>query len=49
LISQKIMENIPETPFVSENEGIRVVKEGQDYFLYGKDKKWIKLSPSVVK
>jgi len=49
LISQKIMENIPETPFVSENEGIRVVKEGQDYFLYGKDKKWTKLSPSVVK
>jgi cellulose synthase operon protein YhjU len=35
--------SLPETPFVSENQGVRIVKKGSDYFLYGKDKKWIAL------
>jgi len=41
--SQKIIRNIPETDFVAENQGVRVVKKGADYLLYGKEKKWITL------
>jgi len=44
-----VIEHIPETPYVSENEGIRIIKVGKDYWFYGKDKKWTKLSPLAVK
>jgi len=40
--------DLPQTAFVSENQGVRIVKEGSDYFLYGKDKKWIMLSPRML-
>ena len=39
-----ITENIPATNFLSENEAARILKRGEDYFLYAKQKKWIKLS-----
>ena len=39
-----ITENIPATNFLSENEAARILKRGEDYFLYDKQKKWIKLS-----
>jgi hypothetical protein len=48
-ITKKIIENIPESPYVSENEDIRIIKKGEDYFLYGKEKKWTKLPPSALK
>lgn len=49
LSTQNILSDIPETSFVSENEKAEVVKKGEDYFLYGKDKQWNKLSSSVLK
>ena len=48
-ITKKIIENIPESPYVSENEDIRIIKKGEDYFLYGKEKRWTKLPPSALK
>jgi len=47
--AQNILDDIPETDFVSENQEARIVKKGTDYFLYGKDKKWIKLPPAALK
>lgn len=43
-LSSGITENIPATDFVSENEAARILKRGEDYFLYDKKKKWIKVS-----
>lgn len=43
-----LIENLPETDFVSENQGIRIMKKGSDYFLYGKEKKWIALPANAV-
>jgi hypothetical protein len=40
--------HLPETDFVAENQGIRIFRKGADYFLYGKEKKWITLPSSVV-
>jgi len=40
--------DLPETAFVSENQGVRIVKKGSDYFLYGKDKKWVALPSHVL-
>jgi len=40
--------HLPETDFLSENQGIRIFKKGADYFLYGKEKKWIALPSSVI-
>jgi cellulose synthase operon protein YhjU len=48
LLPPDIISNIPETSFVSEHEDIKVVKQGQDYFMYGKDKKWTKLTSAPV-
>lgn len=39
---------LPETEFMAENQGIRIIKKGADYFLYGKEKKWIALPSSVA-
>lgn len=46
-VPMDIIENIPTTDFVSETESARVVKKDEDYFLYDKQKKWIKLSNTV--
>jgi len=43
------LSGIPETNFVSENKEALVMKSGTDYFLYGKDRQWIKLPPSTLK
>ena len=43
-----MIEDLPETDFVSENQGIRIIKKGSDYFLYGKEKKWIALPANAV-
>ncbi|MBI3596937.1 MAG: cellulose biosynthesis protein BcsG [Nitrospirae bacterium] len=39
--------HLPETDFVAENQEIRIAKKGAEYFLYGKEKKWIAL-PSIA-
>lgn len=44
-LSHGITENIPTTNFLSENEAARILKRGEDYFLYDKQKKWIKIIP----
>jgi hypothetical protein len=44
-LSHGITENIPTTDFVSENEAAQILKRGEDYFLYDKQKKWIKITP----
>jgi len=46
--TQEIIHNMPETNFVAENQGIRIVKKGTDYFLYGKEKKWIILPTNAL-
>jgi cellulose synthase operon protein YhjU len=43
LPSQNILADIPVTDFVSENKEAVIVKKGEDYFLYGKEKEWIKV------
>ena len=45
---EALLADIPKTDFVSENEGIRILKIQEEYYLYGKEKKWIKLSPDLV-
>lgn len=47
--SRRFMDSIPLTDFVSENMGMQIVKMGEAYYLYGSDKKWIKLSEGQVK
>lgn len=43
-VPSNILDNIPETKFVSENKEAVIVKKDEDYFLYGKEKKWFNLS-----
>lgn len=38
---------LPETEFLSENQGNRIFKKGVEYFLYGKEKKWVALPSSA--
>lgn len=45
---QDVIDNIPETSFVAENEIIKVAKKGPDYFMFDKDKKWVKLPSSAL-
>lgn len=49
LSSKDVLAGVPETNFVSENKEALVVERGADYFLYGKDKQWLKLPPSALK
>ena len=46
--NSQIIRDIPETDFVAENQGARLVKKGPDYLLYGKEKKWIILPANAV-
>lgn len=46
--TKEVIANIPETDFVAENQGIRIVEKGADYFLYGKEKKWITLPSNAL-
>ncbi len=41
---QDLAASVPATDFVSSTEGDEIVKKGEDYFLFGKEKKWIRLS-----
>jgi hypothetical protein len=42
--ARKFIDSIPQTEFVSENESNVIVKKNNDYFLYGKDAKWMRLT-----
>lgn len=42
-VSREVVFSLPETDLVTENERGKLVKKGDDYFLYGKEKKWVKL------
>jgi cellulose synthase operon protein YhjU len=44
----ELINNIPETPYVSENRDVKIVKMGKDYYLSGKDRTWTKLPPSAL-
>ena len=44
-----IMDSIPETDFIAENEATRVAKIGPDYFFYGKEGKWLTLPADAIK
>jgi cellulose synthase operon protein YhjU len=49
--SQEMIATLPETAFVAENQGVHVVKQGEDYWLEGRslNKKWIKVTPEVLR
>ncbi|OGW76196.1 MAG: hypothetical protein A3J72_09690 [Nitrospirae bacterium RIFCSPHIGHO2_02_FULL_40_19] len=44
-----IVFKIPKTNFVSEHEGRVIIETGSNYLYYGKDKKWITLTPDQLK
>ncbi len=41
--SEDFVKSLPETGFVSGTQGVEIIKDGNAYYLYGKDKTWIKL------
>ena len=49
MLRKDIIDTIPETRFVSENEVSLVVRKDNDVYYFGKEKKWTKLSESVLK
>jgi cellulose synthase operon protein YhjU len=44
---QSIMNQLPETKFVSENEEAKIVQMKGNFYLYGKEKIWKQLSPDL--
>ena len=46
--AEAVSEAIPFTAFVAENKQSRVVKMGADYFLFTKNKTWIKITPDQL-
>jgi len=50
-LSKEMLAALPETDFVAENQGVHVIKRGDDYLLEGRslDRKWIKLSPEALR
>ncbi|MEW6109166.1 MAG: cellulose biosynthesis protein BcsG [Nitrospirota bacterium] len=47
-LTENDLAQIPETGFVSENQEALIMKKDTEYFLLGKDKKWIKLSDAAL-
>lgn len=47
--SRRFIDSIPQTEFVSENQGNLVLKIDNDYYLFGKEKKGIHLSDNELK
>ncbi|MHB8482603.1 MAG: cellulose biosynthesis protein BcsG [Nitrospiria bacterium] len=45
---QSVLNDIPETDYVSENEEALIVKNQGEFFLYGKEKQWMKLSSDLI-
>ena len=47
--AKEFTEEIPQTDFVAENQGIQLTKKGTDWFLYGKEKQWIAVPANAIK
>lgn len=47
--SEDMAFKVPKTEFVAEHEGRVVIELGGSYLFYGKDKKWITLTPDQLK
>jgi cellulose synthase operon protein YhjU len=47
--SRNFVDSIPQADFISENQGNLIIKKKGDYYLFGKDKKWTRLSESELK
>ncbi len=47
--SRNFIDSIPQTSFVSENEGNIIVKKDNDYYLFGKNNKWTQLTDTELK
>lgn len=45
---QDIFHDLPETNYVSENEGNLILKTDEEYFLLGKEKRWVQLSTDLA-
>jgi hypothetical protein len=49
MLTKEVIDRIPKTKFLSENEASLVVKKDNDVFYYGKGKMWIKLPESTLR
>ncbi len=47
--TRAFIDSVPQTAFVAENENNLVVEDGNEYYFYGKDRKWIRLSEEALK
>jgi cellulose synthase operon protein YhjU len=47
--TRAFIDSIPQTPFVAENENNLVVRYDDEYYFYGKDRAWIRLSEEALK
>ena len=43
-----VIEDIPQTDYVSENQNVRIVKMGPEYLIFGKEKKWKAIPASAL-
>ncbi len=48
-VTKEFIDKIPQTDFVSENQGIQLTKKGNDYFMYGKERQWIAVPANAIK
>ena len=49
VLSKEVIDAIPETRFVAENEVSLVVRKDNDVYYFGKEKEWIRLPESALK
>ena len=49
MLTEEIVNGIPETGFVAENEATSVVRKDDTFFFYGKEKEWAELPQSEFK
>jgi len=47
--SRAFIDSIPMTAFLAENENNLVMRSGEEYYFYGKDRKWIRLSDEALR
>lgn len=47
--TRAFIDSIPQTAFVAENESNLVIRTDDEYYLYGKDRKWLYLSQEALK
>ena len=47
--TRAFIDSVPQTAFVAENENNLVVKYDDEYYFFGKDRKWIRLSEEALR